>query len=155
MDQHFYTVEQVSEMLNLHPKTTRKYIREGKLRANKVGKQFRITGHDLSLFVEGNQIPVPKGSDSITEHQKKSDIINHEQISVSTVVDYPGIDKDRFERISNMLIAVMNTKDAQFSKPTLSIQYIDHHKMRILMWGTIFFTETMLSYLSAFAEHYE
>ena len=31
----------------MHPKTIQKYIREGKLRAAKVGKSWRVTGHDI------------------------------------------------------------------------------------------------------------
>jgi excisionase family DNA binding protein len=50
----YYTVQQISDMLDIHPKTIQRYIREGKLRASKVGKGWRITGHDLSTFVESN-----------------------------------------------------------------------------------------------------
>ena len=49
----YYTVDQVAELLNLHPKTLQRYIREGKLKATKLGKSYRITGHDLSVFTEG------------------------------------------------------------------------------------------------------
>ena len=36
----------------MHPKTIQRYIREGKLRASKVGKSWRVSGHDLSVFTE-------------------------------------------------------------------------------------------------------
>jgi excisionase family DNA binding protein len=36
MDGKYYTVEQIAEMLQIHPKTIQRYIREGKLRANKI-----------------------------------------------------------------------------------------------------------------------
>jgi len=54
MTREYYTVEQISEMLNIHPKTIRRYIREGRLHATKIGKSWRITGHDLSVFVESD-----------------------------------------------------------------------------------------------------
>ncbi|NCA68277.1 MAG: DNA-binding protein [Clostridia bacterium] len=54
MIKDYYTVEQVSSMLNIHPKTIQRYIREGKLRACKIGKGWHITGHDLSDFTESN-----------------------------------------------------------------------------------------------------
>jgi excisionase family DNA binding protein len=46
-------------MLNIHPKTIQRYIREGKLRATKIGKGWRITGHDLSTFTESNSYDTP------------------------------------------------------------------------------------------------
>ena len=45
-----YTVEQAAELLAMHPKTIQRYIREGKLRAAKIGKGWRIAGRDLSVF---------------------------------------------------------------------------------------------------------
>ena len=56
MEDKFYTIDKIAEMLGMHHKTIRKFITEGKLRANKVGKQWRISGHDLSLFMEDNNV---------------------------------------------------------------------------------------------------
>jgi|TARA_B100001971_G_C18100220_1_gene488401 excisionase family DNA binding protein len=47
-----FTVEEVAEMMNLHVLTVRSYIKDGKLKAKKVGKRYWITEADLkSLFV--------------------------------------------------------------------------------------------------------
>ena len=54
MEEKFYSVDDISVMLGIHPKTTRRYITEGKLRAAKLGKQYRISGHDLSMFLEAH-----------------------------------------------------------------------------------------------------
>lgn len=56
MEEKYYSVEQISEMLNIHPKTIQRYIREGKLRAGKIGKSWRVTGHDLSVFMESTKL---------------------------------------------------------------------------------------------------
>ena len=42
-----YTVEQIAELLSLHPKTVQRYIREGKIIANKVGKRWFISESNL------------------------------------------------------------------------------------------------------------
>ena len=54
MEEAFYTVEQVANLLQMHPKTItiQRYIREGKLSAVKFGKGWRVSGHDLSVFTE-------------------------------------------------------------------------------------------------------
>ena len=53
---NIYTVEQVSEMIKMHPKTIQRYIREGKIKAKKVGKSWRITEDNLTEFLKKNSI---------------------------------------------------------------------------------------------------
>ena len=48
----FYKVEEVAKMLDLHPDTVRRYIRERKIDAYKVGKGFRIKEDDLDEYLE-------------------------------------------------------------------------------------------------------
>ena len=118
MDEKFYTIDQIAEILGMHHKTIRKFITEGKLRANKVGKQWRISGNDLSLFMEANNVNVrsknKSESESIEFYTSNIDSKNKvSKISISTVIDIDEIDMDEYRRISNMLLAVMNTKDSK------------------------------------------
>ncbi len=46
----FYTVDEAADRLRLHPKTVLRFIREGKLRATRVGKAYRIQRADLEAF---------------------------------------------------------------------------------------------------------
>ena len=50
MEQDLYSVEQVAELLHLHVKTVRNYVREGRLKAVRIGKQYRISGDDLAAL---------------------------------------------------------------------------------------------------------
>lgn len=143
MEKRFYTVEEISQMLNIHPKTVRKYIREGDLRATKVGKQWRITGHDLSLFTESE-------GDGIFEdnYEEKDHLSNNQKISVSAVIEILVRDRDEVDRISNTLLAIMNSKDAEYGKSSINIQFIEkNNKLRVMLWGTVQFVETLLSCL--------
>lgn len=45
-----FTVEQVAELLKVHPETIRLAIRRGQLKAAKVGRSFRIARPDLESF---------------------------------------------------------------------------------------------------------
>jgi excisionase family DNA binding protein len=44
------TVEAAAERLKLHTRTVLRFIREGRLKAAKVGKQYRIRGADLDAL---------------------------------------------------------------------------------------------------------
>lgn len=152
MENKLYTVDQVSEMLNIHPKTVRKYIREGKLRGTKVGKQWRITGHDLSSFVEGEGSITLDNFNEVTTDSSQLEVNldkSSNKVTVSTVIDILVQNRNEVDRISNTLLAVMNSKDPKYGKSTINIQYIEKsNKLRIMLWGTIHFIENLLSCVS-------
>lgn len=52
-EQRFYTTEEVSKLLQVDPETVRRYVRQGDLRAVKLGGKFiRIDKADLDKFIE-------------------------------------------------------------------------------------------------------
>jgi len=50
MPQDLYSVERVADLLNLHVRTVRNYVREGRLKAVRIGKQYRIAREDLEAM---------------------------------------------------------------------------------------------------------
>ena len=161
MDEKFYTIDQIAEILGMQHKTIRKFITEGRLRANKVGKQWRISGHDLSIFMENSNLSIsPKG-------EKKGDeagisisnlVENNEpnKISVSTVVDIKDIDTEEYRRISNMLLAVMNSKDSKMNNATINLKhYKEENNLKVMLWGDIEFIKEMLDLISILMENRE
>ena len=54
--ERYYTVDEIANMLSMHPKTIQRYIREDKLHAKKVGKSWRIYEQDLKVFMECSNI---------------------------------------------------------------------------------------------------
>ncbi|MFT4105777.1 MAG: helix-turn-helix domain-containing protein [Lacrimispora sp.] len=142
MQEKYYTVEQVSELLDIHPKTIQRYIREGKLRANKIGKSWRITGHDLSLFAENN------GNRSREEVEQPQD-----KAIVSSVIDIQINDFDESSRIVNMLTAALNCKPQEYGRSTMHVQHLEHeNKVRIALWGNLLFMKEMLEIISVVTE---
>ena len=43
-------------MMHLHIKTVRKLINQGRMKAIKIGKEYRITEEQLKKFIEENQV---------------------------------------------------------------------------------------------------
>lgn len=50
----FFTVDQFAEVLDMHPRTVRRYIRDGQLKATKVGGEWRIRKEDATMFMGVN-----------------------------------------------------------------------------------------------------
>lgn len=147
MNEKFFSVESIAQMLDIHPKTVRRYITEGKLRAAKVGKQYRVTGHDLSLFVEARGLePGAAGLEGD----------NTEMLTVSAVADINVRDREEADRISSTLLAVMNAQDPLLSRSSLNVrQYEGGHQLRVMLWGHARFVIQMLECIEALSERYD
>lgn len=143
MNRDYYTVEQVSNLLSIHPKTIQRYIREGRLRATKIGKSWRVTGHDLSTFVESEACQKPQGSDP-----------SKRQVTASAVVDVMVCGKEDAIRIMNTLTAALNSKPQEYGESSMQTQYIERENMvRITLWGGIRFLAIMMDTVSAITEN--
>ena len=145
MPETYYTAEQAADLLKMHIKTVQRYIREGKLRANKVGKSWRITGHDLSVFAEGSQ----ERADS----PLGMEIPPAERVKISAVADIAATGREEAIRIMNTLTAVMNVKPPEYGASTLQVQYLEsERKVRVMLWGNLKFTEAMFSSMAALTD---
>lgn len=139
MKKEYYTVEEIATLLHIHPKTIQRYIREGKLKATKIGKSWRVTGHELSSFTEGNRYRT--GS----EHT-----IPAISVVASSVVDVSVPSKEIAMHIMNTLTASMNAKPLEYGPSSLHTQFIEGERMvRVTLWGDIRFMSVMMDTLVA------
>jgi excisionase family DNA binding protein len=142
MMEDYYTVEQISTMLKIHPKTVQRYIREGKLRATKIGKGWRVAGHDLSAFTESETFETPK-----LENQAER------RVTASAVIDIITHGKEDAIRIINTLTASLNAKPPGFGQSSMQSQYIERENMvRVTLWGDIRFMAIMMDTVTALTE---
>ncbi|HEX9024993.1 MAG TPA: hydroxyacid dehydrogenase, partial [Clostridium sp.] len=59
----------------------------------------------------------------------------------------------QYMRISNTLIAVMNSKDPSLGSSTINMKYNEKEdRLKIMLWGKMKFTEEMLSTVSILTE---
>lgn len=146
MEEHFYTVKQIAQMLNIHPKTIQRYIREGRLRATKIGKSWRVTGHDLSRFTEENN--------NISKENPRPPM--QDRSKVSAVVDIKVYDKDEADRIINSLTAAMNIKPKEYGKTSMVAQFLeDDSTVRLTLWGNVQFMSAMLGLIELYLNQQE
>ena len=53
-NKHFYTAQELADILEYNVMTIYRYIKSGKLKAFKVGKEFRIIIKDYNDFLNSN-----------------------------------------------------------------------------------------------------
>ena len=54
-DEKFYTIEEVAQMLKVAYLTVYRWVRSGKLKAARAGKQYRIRQSDLDNFLTNSK----------------------------------------------------------------------------------------------------
>jgi excisionase family DNA binding protein len=108
------SAEQVADRLGLNVKTVRNYVREGRLKAVRIGKQYRIAREDLELLTGRPQPalePVRR-----ERHVEVSSIVEIDAISPEdanrTTTSLMGAAKDI--RIETIYDAVRNASKAWF-----------------------------------------
>lgn len=94
-----YTVEQAANLLGLHVKTVRAYVRDGRLKAAKIGKQYRIAREDLEAFTG-----LPLAPPEPRRHAE-----------ASTIVQVDGIDRTEIDRVSTMVLASLGSRPSGVS----------------------------------------
>lgn len=145
MDEKIYTIDQVAQVLNLHPRTVRRFVREGKLNAHKVGGQWRVTEKELKHFSGTDKEGQKPGTfgfkkQSVTEDEER------EKVRVSAVVDIYRSDIEEYTRISNTLIAVMNSKDPDYGQARCDHIYNkDEGRAQFILWGRPFLISQLLN----------
>ena len=87
MGKDWLSVEEVAERLGLHVRTVRGYIRDGRLKAVRIGKQYRIAPADLDAFT--GRPARPDGT----------------AVRAYTVVEFDGIPPRSADRLSTLVVA--------------------------------------------------
>lgn len=100
MPSELYSVEQVADLLGLHVRTVRTYVRDGRLKAVRIGKQYRIAREDLEELT-GHPVEGPaRETARRTRH-----------VEVSSIVTIDAISFEDMSRVSTMVMSSISGRD--------------------------------------------
>lgn len=139
MSQLLYSVEQVAERLGLHVRTVRRYVREGRLKAVRIGKQYRIARADLEAL-----------TGSPVEAHDRDTVRRHRHVEVSSIVEIDAIDGEAASRMSNLLMAVANGR--RKGEEPLRIETIydpERARMKVIVVGGLSANASLLEIIAA------
>lgn len=116
---NLFSAEQVAELLNLHVKTIRRYLRDGRLKAKRIGKEYRVTRAALEEFA-GQLQPVEKP------------VARTRHVIASTLIDVDAISPRDSDRVTTMIMASLNgRKEEPDSSRVDTIYYPEQARLRV------------------------
>jgi excisionase family DNA binding protein len=134
MAQDLYSVEQVAELLGLHVKTVRHYVRDGKLKAVRIGKQYRITRADLEALTGQSAAALDRPP-----------VRRHRHVEVSSVIDVDAVSKDSAYRITTMLTASVGGRPENDARVRIDTIYDEERaRLKIIISGSMETTQALL-----------
>lgn len=140
------TVDQLAQMLDMHPRTIRRYIREEQLKATKVGGEWRIRKEDAEMFI-GSKLDEIKSeaADDILAFIEGKDSEVDGKLQVCTVLDC-YVDTPEAVKLSEVIMWHMNQPDPSRGKAKFQYFFDDkEQKGRYIIWGTPAFVGKVLS----------
>jgi excisionase family DNA binding protein len=142
MSQTLYSVEQVADLLGLHPRTVRNFVRDGKLKAIRAGKQYRIAAEDLAAM-----------TDRPVSSFEPEPIRRTRHVEVSSIVEIDAIDPETTQRVTNLLVGAAGSRDGDNAFLRVEIVYNEQRaRLKVILIGDIDATSLMLKLLHTVLE---
>ncbi len=140
--QEFLSVFDIAKRLRLHVKTVRNYVRDGRLKAVRIGKQYRIARADVEAFTG---LPLP-----LTDNERAK---RRRDVGASCIVRVDAISPEQTSEIKTALEAFTH-RDSPGDEPlradTLYDRDIGH--LEIVLFGGVNSTAAALKLIAALLE---
>jgi excisionase family DNA binding protein len=137
-----YSVEQVASQLGLHVRTVRNYLRDGRLKGVRIGKQYRIAREDLESLT-GHRAAAPLHAADAPSRE----------VEVSSIVEVHGIDFDAASRMTNSLMAATNGRSAADGPLRIDTIYDrERGRLKVIVIGSLAATASLLKFVSLLLE---
>ena len=135
------SVEEVARCLGLKVRTVRTYLRTGRLKGVRIGKQYRIRRQDLDGLVGRDLSP---GREPVSPRR---------QVDVSTIVQIDVISPRLVSRVTNMLMAAAKGPRDEDQPLRVDTSYDEERaRLKVFVSGSIETTISMLGLVNKLSE---
>jgi excisionase family DNA binding protein len=132
-----YSVEEVAALLGLHVKTVRGYVRDGRLDAVRIGRQYRIDAGALEAFTGRAVTPPRRGA----------------AVEVSSIVQIDDADRALVDRVSTLVMSSAGSGAHDDGRLRVEMAYDEgKSRMKIIVLGGPESTAELLRLVGALVE---
>lgn len=125
-----YSIAELAEILKLHQKTILRFIHEGRIEGRKIGRTWMVSEEELKRYCHGEL----SSKATVTETPDYSSI--GKRITVSAVVEISEQNSEEASRISNSLMAMLNSEKSANNVRFDSFYYPEIQKSRYVFYGS-------------------
>jgi excisionase family DNA binding protein len=135
-ESRMYSLDQVADRLGLHVRTVRAYVRAGRLKAIRIGKQYRVAREDLEAIIRVSNTP--------------GAIARRRNAEVSSVVQMDAVTQNMVLRIADHLrTAVKTPRDDGSALRIETIYDQGHAQLKVIVIGSLTGAATVFGLLGA------
>jgi excisionase family DNA binding protein len=122
-----YSLDEVAQRLGLHVRTVRNYVRTGRLKARRIGKQYRVTREDLEAI-----------TGPLTSTPDRDAIPRHRHVEVSSVVQIDAISRESATRATTHLLGAAKANRNDDSPLRVETIYDEARgRMKVIVVGSL------------------
>ncbi len=144
MNTVLYSVEDVSKILQLHPKTIVRFIHDGKIKAQKIGREWRISQEALKEYSHA-ELSTP----SLPKEEPQYDTLESRMI-ISAVIEIREQNSEEASRLANSITAALHCKDPSWGQCRFdSFYYPENRLSKFVLYGSAEFISQIMHMLSA------
>jgi excisionase family DNA binding protein len=138
-DARLYSLEQVAERLGLQVRTVRSYVRGGRLKAIRIGKQYRVTRESLEDLTG----PAPQ-RDAVPQHRR---------VEVSSVIQVDAVSQHTASRVTTHLVGAAKATDDDGSALRVETIYDqERSQLKVIVIGSLLHAANVFRLLGALLE---
>jgi excisionase family DNA binding protein len=142
MTEDLYSVEQVAARLSLHVRTVRNYVRSGRLKAVRIGKQYRIAREHLEALTGHRAAASDNEGEATRRH-----------VEVSSIVQIEAISADAASRVTNALMASAKGRPDDDDPLRIDTMYDPkRERLKVIVSGSLATTASLLKFINAYLE---
>lgn len=153
MEEKYYTIGEIASKLEVHTKTVRRYIYNGKIQAMKVGGQWRIYQSALDKYYESSKY----SSDNETVSQDDFCIFmdgqnrtTNDKLQICSIVDYYVDQQEEVKPIAHEITEVIMSMKGQEKYRFNYVYDTEEKRARFVLWGNATFIESVVRRLKKF-----
>lgn len=139
--QPLYSVDQVAEVLGLHVRTVRGYVRKRRLKAVRIGKSYRVTHEDLEAFLGR---PVAPSAATVRRER---------HVEVSSIVQVDTVGPEQASRLTNGIMGATNSRGHGDVPLRVDTVYDEtRERLKIIVTGSVPSTAWVLQLITLYLE---
>ena len=135
-ESRMYSLDQVAERLGLHVRTVRAYVRTGRMKAIRIGKQYRVAREELEAIVGASNLP-----EAVSRRRRAE---------ASSVVQMDAVTENMALRVADHLRSVVKTpRDDDSALRVETIYDVGHAHLKVIVIGSLSAAANIFALLGA------